>query len=100
MSESTFYRCSHCRGFYETELAGCKYCGYKTIVSDAAGKPRVFPDRATCRAIQIAEYEQLPAEAMDDPFMPPKDELTEICACLHCGPGSPPFEAVEMRWLA
>jgi hypothetical protein len=81
-------------------LPACKYCKYTTVVSGAEGKPRVYPDRATCRAIQIAEYEQLPAEAMEDPFMPPKDELTELCECLHCGPRGPVFEAVEMRWLS
>jgi hypothetical protein len=99
MSGSSYYRCSHCRGFYETELAACKFCNYTTVVTDADGSPRRFPDRATCRAIQIAEYEQLPAEAMADCFKPPKDELAEICGCLHCGREGPVFEAVEMRWM-
>ncbi len=66
----------------------------------ADGSPRVFPDRECCRAIQIAEYEQLPPEAMEDGMRPAPDELTEVCGCLHCGHGGATFEAVEMRWLA
>src|ERR1035437_7071715 len=85
MPDTTFYRCSHCRGFYETELAACKFCQYKTVLNNPDGSPKIFPDRDTCRALQIAEYEQLPPEAMADPFKPPKDELAEICGCLHCG---------------
>ena len=98
-SMSTYYRCSHCRGFYETDLERCKYCRYTTVTQGVNGTPRVFPDRESCRVIQIAEYEQLPPEAMADHFRPPSDELAEPCGCLHCGPDSPAFEAVEMRWM-
>ncbi len=96
---SNYYRCSHCRGFYETDRERCKYCRYTTKVAGVDGSPRVFADRAACRVIQIAEYERLPAEAMEDPIWPPSDELDEMCGCLHCGPDGPPFEAVEMRWM-
>jgi hypothetical protein len=97
---SSYHRCSHCRGFYETELPRCKFCRYTTVFTTAGGDARVFPDRETCRAIQIAEYEQLPPEAMADCFRPPEDELSEVCGCLHCGQEGPAFEAVEMRWMA
>jgi hypothetical protein len=95
----TYLRCLHCRGFYEAERAKCKWCDYATPLLDAAGQPRVFPDRSTCRTIQIAEYDQLPPEAHADPMGPPKDELALLCNCLHCGPEGHVFEAVEMRWM-
>jgi hypothetical protein len=98
-SDAQYHRCGHCKGFYETEFALCKWCQYKSPMKDAAGKAKVFPDRATCRAIQIAEFEQLPPEAHDDPFQPPPENLTLTCACIHCGQNSHAFEAVEMRWI-
>lgn len=100
MSGASYLRCKHCRGFYETSFARCKWCDYDAPFPDLAGKPRVFPDRETCRAIQTAEYEQLPPEALDDCMGPPNDELTLLCNCLHCGPDGHAFEAVEMRWMA
>ncbi|MCX5660461.1 MAG: hypothetical protein NTW19_12165 [Planctomycetota bacterium] len=78
----------------------CKYCRGVVPMNAADGSPCVFPDRESCRVIQIAEYERLPAEAMKDRFRPPSDELAVLCSCLHCPPDAPPFEAVEMRWLA
>ena len=96
----TFHRCRHCRGFYETELSKCPYCEYETPVLDAAGKARVYPDRETVRAIQLAEYDQLPAEAHEDSMGPPRDRPERKCACIHCGPGGRVFEAIEMRWMA
>lgn len=100
MPGETYYRCRHCRGFYETTFTACKWCSYQTPFVDTEGKPRVFPDRQACRALQIAEYEQLPAEAYKDCMGPPPDDLTLLCNCLHCGPEGYPFEAVEMRWIA
>ena len=94
-----FYRCAHCRGFWEVELDKCKYCGYQTVVTGRDGKARIFEDRETCRAIQIAQWERLPADVRQDPMGPPSDELDEVCGCLHCGPDGPLFEAVEMRWM-
>jgi hypothetical protein len=95
----TYLRCTHCGGFYETERACCKWCQYEAPLLDAQGKPRIFPDRETCRAIQISEYDQLPPEAHADCFKPPPNELTLLCNCLHCGPQGHVFEAIEMRWL-
>jgi predicted nucleic acid-binding Zn-ribbon protein len=48
----------------------------------------------------MAEYEQLPPEAHADCMGPPKDDLTLLCACLHCGEEGHRFEAIEMRWMA
>lgn len=94
-----FYRCSHCKGFWEVELGKCKYCGYETVVCGADGKGKVFGDREICRAIQVAEWERLAEEVRKDPMGPPEDEFSEMCGCLHCGPEGPPFEAIEMRWM-
>jgi hypothetical protein len=69
-------------------------------MQDASGNPKVFPDRATCRAIQIAEYEQLPPEAHEDCMRPDPLLLDKLCYCLHCGEKGGLFEAVEMRWMA
>ena len=97
--DDSYYRCRHCRGFYETSRPACKWCGYEAPMPDREGSPRIFPDRETCRAIQLAEYEQLPPEAHEDCMGPPKDDLTLLCNCLHCGPEGHTFEAVEMRWM-
>src|SRR5688572_26046705 len=94
-----YHRCLHCKGFYETSFESCKWCKYQTPLLDADGKPRTFPDRETCRAIQIAEWEQLPDHLKDDPMGPPANDLALLCNCLHCGPEGHVFEAVEMRWL-
>jgi predicted nucleic acid-binding Zn-ribbon protein len=99
-TDQEFVRCSHCRGFYEADRGRCKWCGYDTVFADNEGKPIVYPDRQTVRAIQIGEYEQLPAQAHADYMRPPANNLTLICGCLHCGQGGHAFEAVEMRWLA
>jgi hypothetical protein len=96
----SFYRCGHCRGFYETALAACKWCDYDAPVHDASGQPRVFANRETIRAVRLAEYEQLPAEAHDDPMRPPPENPALLCGCLHCGPDGHEFEAIEMRWIA
>jgi hypothetical protein len=97
---ATYLRCRHCKGFYETSFDGCKWCKYDTPVLAGDGTPRVYPDRATCRAIQIAEYEQLPAEAREDYMGPPIDEPDLKCGCLHCGQDGHQFEVIEMRWIA
>jgi len=95
-----YYRCRACRGFYETTFAACKWCRATVVVTDAAdGLPRVFPNRDTVRAIQIAEYEQLPPEAHADFMKPPADRPDLLCGCLHCGQEGHAFEAIEMRWL-
>lgn len=99
MAAQSYLRCRHCKGFYEAERPACKWCAYETPILDPAGQPRLFPDRETCRAIQIAEYEQLPPAAHADCFKPPADRLDVLCECLHCGPEGHLFEAVEMRWL-
>src|SRR3569832_1472125 len=98
--DGKFLRCSHCRGFYDAQQESCRYCGRNVPMKDANGRPRLLPDRATCRAIQIAEFEQLPAKAHEDPFQPAPEVLDRLCRCLHCGPAGPEFEAVEMRWMA
>ena len=95
---SDYLRCRHCRGFYETALSACKYCGQTVTFNNSADEAILFPDRDTCRAVQIAEYEQLPPEAHEDCMGPPPDDFSLLCACIHCGPDAPPFEAVEMRW--
>ncbi len=100
MPGDTYYRCRHCRGFYETSRDQCKWCKYEAPFLDTAGKPRVFPDRQSCRALQLAEYEQLPHAAHDDCMGPPPNDLTLLCNCLHCGPDGHTFEAIEMRWMA
>lgn len=94
-----FYRCGHCKGFYGIEQEECVYCGYVRPMAGVDGKPRIFPDRAICRSIQIAEWEQLPAKVRKDPMGPPPDEFEERCGCLHCGPDGQVFEAIEMRWI-
>lgn len=99
MTGDTYHRCGHCRGFYEVSHAHCKWCEYDTPFLDRERKPRVFPDRETCRAIQLAEYEQLPPDAHEDCMGPPKEDLFLLCNCLHCGPEGHPFEAIEMRWI-
>jgi hypothetical protein len=96
---ASYLRCKHCKGFYETSFARCKWCNYDDPVPAKDGQPRIFPDRETCRAIQIAEYEQLPPEAHADCMGPPKNDLTLLCNCLHCGPEGHTFEAIEMRWM-
>ncbi len=96
---ASYLRCSHCRGFYETARAHCRYCGKDVPVKDGKGAAKVFVDRETCRAIQIAEYEQLPAEAHKDCFQPDSEVLDKLCGCLHCGREGGLFEAVEMRWM-
>jgi hypothetical protein len=96
---STYHRCLHCKGFYETSLSACKWCKYETPLLNPDGKPKIFPDRETCRAIQIAEWEQLPDKLKDDPMGPPPSDLALLCNCLHCGPEGHVFEAVEMRWM-
>jgi hypothetical protein len=98
LSDGPFYRCTHCKGFYEADLSACKYCAYEAPQPGPDGKPRLFKDRATVRAIRVAEFEQLPEEAHRDTMGPPPDEFATVCGCLHCGPGGPPFEAIEMRW--
>ena len=97
---ASYLRCKHCKGFYETSFARCKWCDYDAPFPARDGSPRVFSDRETCRAIQMAEYEQLTPEAHADPMGPPKNDLTLLCACLHCGEEGHRFEAVEMRWMA
>jgi hypothetical protein len=99
MSGASYLRCRHCKGFYETSFARCKWCNYDDPIPAKDGMPRIFPDRETCRAIQIAEYEQLPPEAHADCMGPPKDDPALLCNCLHCGPEGHPFEAIEMRWM-
>ena len=37
---------------------------------------------------------------LDACMKPPIDRPDVVCACLHCGPGGHPFEAIEMRWIA
>ncbi|HUO08777.1 MAG TPA: hypothetical protein VM008_10785 [Phycisphaerae bacterium] len=96
---ASYLRCRHCRGFYELALSHCRYCAKDVPVMDAQGSPRVYPDRATCRAIQIAEFEQLPPEAHEDCMRPDPQLLDRLCYCLHCGPEGGLFEAVEMRWM-
>ncbi len=100
-SNAQYHRCGHCKGFYETEFAACKWCQYtnRSIKRRGGQSQGAFPDRATCRAIQIAEFEQLPPEAHDDPFQPPPENLMLTCACIHCGQNGHLFEAVEMRWM-
>lgn len=99
MVGDSYHRCRHCRGFYESQRPHCKWCQYNSLFLDTTGKPRLFPDRETCRALQIAEYEQLPKEALDDCMGPPPNDLTLVCNCLHCGPDGHLFEAIEMRWM-
>jgi len=99
MSDASYLRCRHCKGFYETSFARCKWCAYDDPVPERDGSAKVYADRETCRAIQLAEFEQLPAEARDDPMAPPKDEPALLCACLHCGPDGHRYEAIEMRWI-
>jgi hypothetical protein len=99
MPGDSYYRCRHCRGFYEATLAACKWCDYDAPFLDTAERPRIFPDRETCRALQLAEYEQLPQEAHDDCMGPPPNDLALLCNCLHCGPAGHVFEAIEMRWI-
>jgi hypothetical protein len=96
---ASYLRCRHCKGFYETSFSRCKWCNYDDPVRARDGEPRVYPDRETCRAIQIAEYEQLPPEAHADCMGPPKNDPALLCNCLHCGPGGHVFEAIEMRWM-
>jgi hypothetical protein len=98
--DASYLRCKHCKGFYETSFPRCKWCNYDAPFPGRDGSPRVFSDRETCRAIQMAEFEQLPPEAHADPMGPPKNDLTLLCACLHCGEEGHRFEAVEMRWMA
>ena len=98
--ESSYLRCGHCRGFYEIALSRCRYCGKDVPLREAGGSETIFTDRAMCRAIQIAEFEQLPAEAHADPFRPDPELLAKPCYCLHCGLAAGFFEAVEMRWMA
>lgn len=100
MPGDSYHRCRHCRGFYEVALPVCKWCKYDSPFLDTGGQPRVFPDRETCRALQLAEYEQLPKEAYDDCMGPPANDLMLLCNCLHCGPDGHEFEAIEMRWMA
>ena len=68
-------------------------------VLDRTGAPKLFPDRRTCRAVQISEFEQLPREAHADCMRPDPELLDKLCYCLHCGPAGGLFEAVEMRWM-
>ncbi|MGN6369280.1 MAG: hypothetical protein ACTHN5_13550 [Phycisphaerae bacterium] len=96
---ASYLRCRHCRGFYELALSHCRYCGKDVPVCSADGSPKVYPDRETCRALQIAEYEQLPPEAHKDCMRPDPQLLDRLCYCLHCGPEGGLFEAVEMRWM-
>jgi len=98
MSEG-FLRCGHCRGFYDAASSHCRYCGKDSPIKGAEGRVRVYPNRATCRAIQIAEFEQLPPESHEDPFRPDPEMLAKKCYCLHCGERGGLFEAVEMRWM-
>ena len=95
---TSYIRCGHCRGFYESGRGRCRWCRYETPVVGRDGDVVVYPNRETARAVQIAEYERLPDEAHADYMKPPADRLGELCACLHCGPVGRPFEAVEMRW--
>lgn len=97
---ASYRRCAHCRGFYELALSHCRYCGKDRPIKGPNGSPQVWPDRDTCRAVQIAEYEQLPEEAHKDCFRPDPEVLDKLCGCLHCGPEGGLFEAVEMRWMA
>lgn len=94
----SYLRCTHCRGFYPIALSHCWYCGKDIPQRDGNGDCRVFPNREICRALQIAEFEQLPKEAHDDCFQPDPAMHDALCYCLHCGPDAPPFEAIEMRW--
>ena len=98
--KTTYVRCGHCRGFYESGSLHCRYCGKDIPLKDAAGNAREFAGREICRAIQIGEYEQLPKEAHGDPMRPDPELLDRLCYCLHCGPEGKSFEAVEMRWMA
>src|SRR2546423_8390420 len=100
MPPSSYLRCRHCRGFYESSFASCKWCNYDTPLLNADGSARVFHDRETCRAIQIAEFEQLPAEAHADCMKPPPEHPDLQCWCLHCDEDGHTFEVIEMRWLA
>ena len=97
--DSSYLRCGHCRGFYEIALSHCRFCGKNQPIKATDGSAKLFTDRATCRAIQIAEFEQLPAEAHADHFQPDPELLDKLCYCLHCGPDGGLFEAVEMRWM-
>jgi len=94
-----FVRCGHCHGFYDAASAQCRYCGKDVPLMKAGGRPQIFPDRETCRAVQVAEYEQLPPEAHEDPFGPDAEMLDQMCYCLHCGEAGGLYEAVEMRWM-
>jgi hypothetical protein len=96
---SSYLRCGHCRGFYELARSHCRYCGKDVPMKGADGQEKVFLDRETCRAIQIAEFEQLPKEAHDDCFRPDPELLDKLCYCLHCGEAGGTFEAIEMRWM-
>jgi DNA-directed RNA polymerase subunit RPC12/RpoP len=98
-SNASYLRCCHCKGFYETSFSRCKWCEYDAPVLSDAGEPRVFAGRDDCRAIQLAEYHRLPPEAHEDSMGPPREDLTLLCNCLHCGPAGHTFEAVEMRWM-
>jgi hypothetical protein len=98
-SPTPYHRCLHCKGFYETSFPQCKWCKYQIPLLNADGSPKVFPDRESCRTIQIAEWEQLPDHLKTDPMGPPANDLTLVCNCLHCGPDGHLFEAVEMRWM-
>ncbi len=95
----THFRCRHCRGFYDATLPHCAYCGKDIPIKNTDGSPKSFPDRETCRSIQIAEYEQLPPEAHKDHMRPDPELLDKLCYCLHCGQDAQSFEAVEMRWI-
>lgn len=94
-----FFRCAHCRGFYEAARANCKWCSYDTPMLGSDGEPVHYPDRETARAVQMSDYEQIPHEIRHDGMGPPPNNLTLVCWCLHCGPGGHLFEAVEMRWM-
>jgi len=98
--DAAYLRCKHCKGFYETSFARCKWCDYDDPVRERDGSAKIYPDRETCRAIQFAEFEQLPPEVRSEPMGPPRGEPTLLCNCLHCGPDGHTFEAIEMRWMA
>ncbi len=100
MSSQTFHRCRHCRGFYEAGADRCKWCSYQNRFDNRAGKPVLYANREIVRAIQMAEYEQLPEKIRSDPMGPPAANLNIRCACIHCGPDGHEFEAIEMRWIA
>jgi hypothetical protein len=100
MGGGSYLRCTHCRGFYEADRGECKWCGYDAPQLEAGGAARAFEGREDCRAIQVAEYDRLPAEAHEDCMGPPRDEPEVLCRCLHCGPDGHAFEAIEMRWMA